>query len=445
MNQAKRLVALLAALGLASAWCWWQIRALGDPRYHLGAFFRWYGAGFLLYLMALWIIGRRTRSPGRQTHGGASVVLIVAGAVVFRAFLLTATPVLSDDIYRYQWDGRVQAAGHDPYAYPPNAEALRPLRTPESAKINFPHLRTVYPPLTQLAFRLGTHLGGSLTAHKAVFVGLELLLMLALWALLRRRGQPALWVLAYAWHPLPILEIAGSGHNDVLGMAMLWLGVLAWQARSSFGAALGWGASFLAKFTSALLLPWWWFRRQGRGWIIAFLALAVVPIALRPTMLSALAESLSAMVTRFESNASVFWLLVWATGHASVARLLAGALGAGFALWWAHREADPVRYLAGVLGAAALLSPVLHPWYVVWLIPCFCFWRIPAFLALSGTVVLMYTVWPGYLAEGRWMMPLWVHVLEYVPVFGLLMWEGWRCVLRSSFQLAMKRAQLAGS
>lgn len=434
---------------MLSAWCWWQIRLLGDLRHHLGAFLLWYGIGFLLYLAALRVIAHAMQAPPTPSAWPqaprAPLAVILIGALVFRALLLPTTPVMSDDIYRYQWDGRVQAAGYDPYAYPPNAEVLSYLRTPESSKINFPHLRTVYPPLTQQAFRLGTQLGGSLMAHKAVFVGAELLLMLALWDLLRRRRQSVLWLLAYAWHPLAVFEVAGSGHNDTLGIAMLWLGVLAWERRVYLGAALGWGASFLAKFTALLMLPWWWMRRQGRWGMPAMAVIAGIPLWLSPTMVAGLAESLSAMTTRFESNASLFWLLVWITGHGSIARLLALALAAGFALWWARREADPVRYVAGVLGAAALLSPVLHPWYVVWLVPCFCFWRVPALIALSGTVALMYTVWPGYLAGGRWTIPLAVHILEYVPVFVLLLWRVWPCRWRLSFRPAMKRAQLAGS
>ena len=66
--------------------------------------------------------------------------------------------------------------------------------------------------------------------------------------------------------------------------------------------------------------------------------------------------------------------------------------------------------------AAALLSPVLHPWYLLWLIPSFCFWRPAALVALTGTVVLAYTVWPGYLAGAGWLLPSWARVAEYAPV-----------------------------
>ena len=108
---------------------------------------------------------------------------------------------------------------------------------------------------------------------------------------------------------------------------------------------------------------------------------------------------------------------------AATGRVLALAVGAAFLVWWARRQADPVRYLMGVLTVAALLSPVLHPWYLVWLIPCLCFYRPAPVVALTGFVVLAYTVWPGRLADGRWVIPVWARTLEYAPVFLLGLWE----------------------
>jgi hypothetical protein len=349
--------------------------------------------------------------------------LILLIAACARLILLGATPTLSDDIYRYRWDGRVQQAGVDPYRFPPNDARLASLRDEQFPLINFPHLRTVYPPLTQVAFRLGASLGGTLIAHKAVFVGAELLTVLSVLLILRRRGRSPLWVAAYAWHPLVILEIAGSGHNDALGVAALWIGLAAWQARWWLGCALAWVAAFLSKFLSIILVPWWWSRAQARRWLGAFLLAAAASCIIWPTMAGALMESLSAMTVRFESNASVYLLLTWVVGSPAVGRWLAVGLSAAFLWWWAKRQEDPIRYLLGGVLVIALLSPVLHPWYLVWLTPFFCFWRVPAIVLLTGTVVLSYAVWPGYLASGVWKLPVWAHVLEYAPVLMLGVWE----------------------
>ncbi len=408
---------LLLAFGMGSLLAWGEIRALGDVRQHLWVFYVWFAVAFVLYLAVLRLVSRHPRPSWMP------LALILAVAILARATLVGTTPTLSDDLYRYRWDGRVQLAGIDPYRFPPNHPALEFLRDEPFRRINFPHLRTVYPPLTELAFRLGASLSQTLTAQKCIFLAAELLTVLSLLGILRRRGRSPLWVVAYTWHPLVILEIAGSGHNDALGVAALWLGVWAWEARAWLGVTVGWSAAFLSKFASAVLLPWWWFRREARGWLAACVVLAAAPLLLHWSALTALVESLSAMTTRFESNASVYLALVWLTRSTAIARVLTVALWAGFLFWWARRQSDPVRYIVGGFGAAALFSPVLHPWYLLWLIPCFCFWRVPFLIALTGTAVLSYTVWPGYLAGRPWAMPVWAHVLEYVPVLLFGLWE----------------------
>lgn len=429
---------VLSLLGVVSVWCWSQILALGDVRVSLGVFYGWYALAFAAYLAALWVVRRLEQTPGvsREISLRARLVplgVIVLVAVAARLILLSTTPTLSDDIYRYHWDGRVQQAGIDPYALPPNDPALQFLRDDHFAAINFPHLRTIYPPLTELAFWLGASLGGTLTSQKVVFLSAELIMVLSLLVILVRRNQSPLWLVAYAWHPLAILEIAGSGHNDALGIALGWAGIAAWHVRSWGGCTLAWIGAFLSKFGSIIMAPWWWWRRAARGWLLVFLLASALPFAAYPTAVTALFESLSAMTIRVESNASLYLLLLGLLRHAVLVRVVATGAWLVFLLWWARRQEDPIRYIVGVVGVGVLVSPVLHPWYLLWLVPCFCFVRIPAFLALTGTVVLAYTVWPGYLAGGPWTIPLWARLAEYAPVFGLGIWGLGRCVWRSSF------------
>ena len=428
----------MSVLGALTVGCWWAIRFLGDARHHLATFYGWFGAAFVLYLTALWCVRTAVQRPRSVAQSAILVGFILLVGVTSRLLLLGTTPTLSDDIYRYRWDGRVQQTGIDPYRYPPNAPELAVLRDEQDAHINFPHLRTVYPPLTQLAFRLGAAIDDSLISQKLVFVSVELLLLVGLLVILWCRGQSLLWVVAYAWHPLPILEIAGSGHNDALGIAMLWLGVAAWELRRYGAAAFGWALAFLSKYATVILVPWWWFRRVGRSQLGFFLALSVVPLLAHPTVLTAVAGSLGTMSTRFGSNGSVHPVLALALGSSLVARLICTAAWVVFTWWWARREEDAVRYLLGVMSVGAILSPVLHPWYLVWLTPAFCFWRPWPVVALTGTVVLAYMVWPGRLVTGVWGIPVWAHILEYAPVAVLGLWEVWRCRLGLSSRLAMK-------
>jgi hypothetical protein len=426
---------LLAALSL---WCWWQIRVLGDVRLHLAAFYGCFAAAFGLYLAALWLVRRtqRRRRSARSAPAALGVILITAAAA--RAMLLPATPTLSDDIYRYMWDGRVQEAGIDPYSLSPDDPELAFLRNEAWTRVNFPHLRTIYPPLTELSFRAGEWFGGTPAAHKLIFLLAELLTLLSLALLLRRRKISPLWLAAYAWHPLVILEIAGQGHNDALGASLLWAGVAAWESRWPAMAALSWAASFLSKFLSVILVPWWWLRKRDYRWLLAFLALASLPFAFHRPLTEALLGSLSAMTARGGANPSLYLLVAGAAEPHRAAPLFALALWGAFLLWWARRESDPVRYIVGGLAAAALLAPALHPWYLVWLIPGFVFWRPAALIALTATAVLAYAVWPGYLASGQWSLPAWAHALQYAPVALLGMWGVMRWWWGSSFRPATK-------
>src|SRR5580765_8351520 len=150
-------------------------------------------------------------------------------AALFRLSILFFPPYLSDDIYRYVWDGRVQSAGINPYRYIPADESLEKLR---DEKI-YPNInrrdyaRTIYPPLAEGAFLLITRLSESVTWMKAVMVGFEAIAVWALIQLLVSFGFARQRVLIYAWHPLVVWEFAGSGHVDALAIAFIALALFA--------------------------------------------------------------------------------------------------------------------------------------------------------------------------------------------------------------------------
>lgn len=430
----------LFVLGVLILLCGMLQHQLGDLRLEQGAFLFSFAAAFTVYLSALWVI--RSSDGARP---GPSLLWILAIAGIVRVLMLGADPQLSTDIYRYRWDGRVQAAGVDPYAYAPADPRLMYLRDASDTQIHFSALRTVYPPVAQAAFRIGVSIHPDRIGQKIVFVLAEGILIAALLLLLAQRKMNLLWIVAYVWHPLPILEIAGSGHNDVLAAAWLWVGLAAWQARRYFGVSLAWALALLSKYASVLMVPWWLCRREGRWWLAVFVLISALPFALNPNIPSALIESLTAVSARIESNASVFLALLELFGSPLAACAVTLLLWAGLLGFWAWRFSDPVAYLCRALAATALLSPVLHPWYLLLLIPCLCFWRPKPIVALTGTVILAYAVWPGYLARGVWELPAWARFLEYGSILMLFVWEAKVCAWRSFFRPATKPQLLVKS
>jgi alpha-1,6-mannosyltransferase len=177
--------------------------------------------------------------------------LIFSVAILLRAYVLLFDPLLSSDVYRYIWDGRVQAAGINPYRYFPADAALAHLR---DATI-FPHINrvdtaaTIYPPVAQFFFLLVTRFGENLTTMRFAMLACEAVTVTLIMLLLRRTNQAATRVIAYLWHPLPLWEIANGGHVDALMIALMLAGV--WIALT--GHALR-GAAFIA--LSALVKPY---------------------------------------------------------------------------------------------------------------------------------------------------------------------------------------------
>ena len=169
--------------------------------------------------------------------------LIFGLGIVLRVCVLLFDPLLSSDIYRYVWDGRVQAAGINPYRYIPADETLAFLRD----ETTFPHINradtavTIYPPAAQFFFLIVTRIDESVTMMRLALLGCESVTVTVIVLLLRRMNRPVTRVIAYLWHPLPLWEIANSGHIDALMVALMMLGL--WIALT--GRALR-GAVFIA-------------------------------------------------------------------------------------------------------------------------------------------------------------------------------------------------------
>jgi alpha-1,6-mannosyltransferase len=153
--------------------------------------------------------------------------LIFGLGIALRAYALLFDPILSSDVYRYVWDGRVQAAGINPYRHFPAGGALAFLR--DGAV--FPHINradtavTIYPPVAQFFFLIVTRIGESVTVMRLALLGCEAVTVTLIMLLLRRINRPVTRVVAYLWHPLPLWEIANSGHVDALMVALMLLGL----------------------------------------------------------------------------------------------------------------------------------------------------------------------------------------------------------------------------
>jgi hypothetical protein len=384
---ALELAALGAGLTLAMA----LIGALPVLHQRLGAFQALYAIGFAFLGLALLRMSRYAAVP-------RTGVIVLTVALAARVPLLFAAPSLSDDVYRYVWEGTVIAHGGNPYAQAPDDPGLAALRDLEiHPRVNHPELAAIYPPLAEAGFALVAAIAPSVFAFKLWVLLHDLLLVLVLLALLRREGRPPLAAIAYAWNPLVIVEFAGSGHNDPT--AMLWLAV-AWllARRHPALSALALGAGALVKLVPLVTLPLFLARWPWRA-RLTVLGVLVPGLGLFWALTRDADSGLAAYWSRWRNNELVFHVLEGGLGFER-ARFAALAIVGGAILWalWRRRETLAASRL--VLRMATVVAPVVHPWYLGWTLIAEPLRPSAPWLLFSLTAVLNYGVLATP-AEGR--------------------------------------------
>lgn len=408
-----------------------------DLAHHLVLTLTLLGAAFLI----LPFVARRLEAATVPLGG-----VVLLGALLLRLPLLPLPPVLSDDVLRYLWDGKVAAAGLNPYALAPEAEELIPLRDGIWRRLPHRQVPTVYPPLAVAAFSIASRLPFPMLAWKLVVTAADLLACWLLLRLARGLGVPEGRSVWYAWNPLVALEVAGMGHVDSLGVAAM-VGAVLWLRKPGPAATLA-AAGVLAKLVPFAAFPMW-ARHSGRPWRFLGMAGGLVALALLPvlTATGGVPPGLITYGVSWEFNGPVYeplWRLLDAAGAApALARgldrlkvwtevweawnpvypylypqllgRLVLAAGAGCAVLLSLRERDPVAGTGRLLGRLLLLSATVYPWYLLWVLPWAALRRDVAWLALSGLILLSYV--PQFL--GVELMP-WVYLGIWGP-FAILL------------------------
>lgn len=367
------MVALVAALGLA---------ACGDVRGVIVPVSVVWGAVVLL-------------SPG--TPPGPAW----AWAIAVRLALLACAPTLSDDVFRYVWEGRVWLAGGNPFVQAPDDPSLAALRDAAWAQVNHRAVPSVYPPLAQALFAALAPRG--VLAWRVLSAACDVGTV----ALLSRRDPRAGWI--WALLPLPAIESAISGHLEGIGILLLVVALRGGRA----AAAAAW-AGAMVKLLPGVLLP----LERPRAWLAwgALTVAACLPIVR--------ADGFRIYQEKWSYNGSIFPIAEAAFGDPARSLLQAlGAALAGVVLW---RVRDRGRVALWICGAFVLLSPTVHPWYVLWPLAASLWNGARAWTLLAALVPVSYAVLASYdPATSAWSEPAWVRWVIYPPFFVALIAEGW--------------------
>jgi hypothetical protein len=329
-----------------------------------------------VYAIAVWLVLR-------HRFGRGALAVIFIAAVIARAIALPAPAVLSTDVARYVWDGRVQAAGTNPYRYVPADPQLAPLRD----QAIYPHINradyavTIYPPVAQMIFFLATQVSETFTAMRLVMIGFEAVAVLALLALLDHDGRPAARVLIYAWHPLPIWEFAGTGHVDAVAIALMTLAMLAAARDRRVLTGIALAAGTLVKPFALLVAPALW-RRWDWRLPAAFAATAVVCYLPYLGVGSGVLGYLGGYGDEQGYIDGKGYFLVSLLRHlglpapgglafAIFAALVLAALGLAVAFRAKPNDAGPAIFLPLAAVVLLLISPH-YAWYFAFLLPLLC-------------------------------------------------------------------------
>ena len=370
--------------------------------------------------------------------------LLLAGALL-RLTLVLRAPDLSDDMFRYLWDGRVAAAGISPYARAPRDPALADLAPDLAPKVAHRDIVTVYPPVAQAAFRVFGGAGRPVL-WKAFAAAADLSVVALLWS---AGGTGAGFAAAlYAFHPLPVTEAAGEGHLDSLGVALLLASVAHLSRNRRPFAGVAFALSVLTKYVSlAAAIPLF---RRGRWRFAAAAALSAAALWIAATKGGASpAGGMRDYAERWEFNSPVYmgaFALMertelprkakeaflslkaewnhpeWTQGvfpyfySAFFARALLGLLLAAALLVIGRRMGDLQASVFASFAALLLLSPTLHPWYLLWVLPFAALRRDPAFLYLSFVVPSAYALLYPLPDVSRGI----VYAIEFIPLAVLL-------------------------
>ena len=342
-------------------------------------------------------------------------------AVSMHILALLGQPILEDDHYRYLWDAFRFVSDGTPYGAAPSA-FFDDLTVPPAFQgilnfINYPDIPTIYGPVLQVLFLVGYVIApGKVEAIQ----GLNSIIVLATLVLLARCGAKPRWLLLYAISPLVIKEAVITAHPDAL------TGLLALAAFAVSAQRLPWvaggllGLAIASKVSVILLLPFLWARAGLRAVTATALTLAVCYL---PFLIFSSSDipTLSQFAQNWRFNPLLYAVLEWFAGP-SYGRLLAGMaiMTIAVALYWYDMRSGlnrpkipPADY---VLGALLLFSPVVNPWYLLWLLP-FVVLR-PSRMAWTATFLLPLSYWNATHWKGltghAFDMPVTITMIEII-------------------------------
>ncbi len=443
------LIGLLASVPMYIALCYFTVRT--DFYQVLFLYLGLFGLSYLIYQCA---------------NSEKEVKLAAVGGILFRVLILFSFPNLSDDIYRFYWDGLLIINDIAPFQYLPseilaalpemgNAQGISPKLF---SSLNSQEYYTIYPPVCQWIFATAASIfpqsiGGATVVMKLFLLFFEIGSILVLHALSKVMDYDAKLTLLYALNPLVIVELVGNVHFESAMIFFLLTGIYLLLKNKWKLSALAIAFSICSKLLPLMLLP---FFIRRLGWKKSLMYFSIVGIAtllmfapfLNASIVQNFADSIGLYFGKFEFNASAYHLIYkageWFTGEPFYA--FASRIGAIttflYILFMAYREPDLshdslLRQLVGAMGIYFLFTSTVHPWYLATLVALAAYscFRFP--MLWSALIVFTYATY----MQQPYQQIFWINGLEYILVIAYLFYENYQYLKHTALR-KLKRKHL---
>ncbi len=380
----------------------------------------------VLYLVSVYLI---LKSLSSDTPA-ISLRFVLIAAIVFRLTVWPLYPALSDDAYRYRWEGKIQAAGGDPYQIRPADVQWASVQDATFPKVGSKDFKSAYGPFVEqsewVTYILLQHF--TLDPFVQVFwfklppALFDLGIIGVLVLLLRQHRMPLNLVLIYAWSPLPIVEFWGTGHNDAIAIFCVTLALLMAARNRWMWAFASLSMAVAAKIWPIFLFPAFILSPGGGKsrwyqWLILFPIFGLFALPYIGNVTEN-AQFLSGFVGGWRNNDSLFGAILWYSGgdlyqakYTSTALIAAAIIGIA-------RFVRPLEKAAlWSMTTVLLISANCHPWYLTWFAPLLVFYPMTPLLLWCALMPLSYSVLIGWLNLGEWVGSSPFRWLIYAPVF----------------------------
>ena len=369
-----------------------------------------------------------------------------AFAVLFRLIFLFSLPTLSQDFYRFIWDGRLILAGLNPYLYTPNElivsspELFSEMNTLHNGmgRLSAKYFSN-YPPIHQIPFILASlifkkSIFGSVVVIRIILIIADLGILIYTKKLLKKLKLPTRSVYWFILNPLVIIELTGNLHFEGLMLCFFIMALYFIHSKKWHMASIAMASSIAVKLIPILSLP---LVVNKLGWkksIVFYITTGcVIVILFLPFFSLDFLENYSATIglwfSNFEFNASIYYLFKWALTKVEGIKLInsMGAvvafvltIQASYQLLHKKKKTEDLLYMIfWIICSYYFLSTTVHPWYITSLL------MLSIFTKFKFVILWSYTLIFSYFAYGEFDVKessLWLSV-EYIPVVLMLLWE----------------------